>query len=336
MNILITGGIGYIGSHITLELIKKGHDVIILDNTYYYEKIMQINNALKHYQVMKEIKGYYIWGISDKSLNFIFNEYKIDAVIHLASLKSISESIKNPLNYYKSNLETALSILDNMDKFNINKLVFSSSCSVYGDGINGKVDELSKINSIDLNNPYSKTKRMIEEILLDYSKYNQLFDIKSLRYFNPIGVDNSGIIKDELFEHSINSFNLFQSIIHNYKKRNKIKILGNNFETIDGTGVRDYVHISDLANIHVPIIEDYNPGYSVYNVGSGVGTSTQEIINIFNSYLPKLKYEFANARDGDIGNIFADITKIKNDYNFNPNLNLNEIIHNYLKSHDLV
>ena len=90
-------------------------------------------------------------------------------------------------------------------------------------------------------------------------------------------------------------------------------------------GVRDYVHISDLANIHVPIIEDYNPGYSVYNVGSGVGTSTQEIINIFNSYLPKLKYEFANARDGDIGNIFADITKIKNDYNFNPNLNLNEI-----------
>lgn len=302
--ILVTGGTGYIGSHTCVELLKNGYEVVIVDNLSnssndVVDRIKKITN--------KDLK-FYFGDVSDKELlRRIFTENKIDAVIHFAGYKAVGESVKLPLKYYDNNLYSTICLCEVMKEFSCKKIVFSSSATVYGIP---KTLPIKEDEALSTTNPYGTTKLMIEQILKDLYVSDNEFSIAVLRYFNPIGADKSGLIGEN--PNGIPN-NLMPYIVK--VALNKLEILsvfGSDYDTPDGTGVRDYIHVVDLARGHIKAIEHVmkQTGIDYYNLGTGVGYSVLDIIKTFEKVNNvKVNYRIVDRRPGDIASSYADVTK---------------------------
>ena len=328
-NVLVTGGCGFIGSHTTLELLKSDkYNVTIIDNL--------VNSKL---QVIKKIEN-----ITNKKVNFVkldllnyfeldnlFNCNKFHIVLHFAGLKAVGESIKKPLLYYENNINSTLNLLKIMKKYDCYNLIFSSSATVYGTP-ESPIKENSQIG-INISNPYGKSKYMIELILKDLTISNKNWKIISLRYFNPVGCDKSGLLGEDpngipnnLLPYIVkvaiqNNLNKFIDDKYNY-----LNIFGKDFNTRDGTGIRDYIHVNDLAIGHISAIENLKNGYNVYNLGSGKGYSVLEFITTFEKINNiKIPYKIINRREGDLDKIFCDPKKAKIELGWEVKLNLEDI-----------
>ena len=304
MNILVTGGCGYIGSHTCCELLNKGHNVIIIDN------LSNSKNEVVNY--IKEITGHdvtlYIGDVCYKDLlRKIFNENKIDSVIHFAGYKAVGESVKLPLKYYRNNLDSTLSLCEVMSEFDCKNLVFSSSATVYG---LPKKLPIKEDFPLSTTNPYGTTKLMIERILKDLYTSDNTWHIALLRYFNPIGAHSSGLLGED--PNGIPN-NLMPYIVKVATGELEcLSIFGDDYDTKDGTGVRDYIHVVDLALGHIAAIEKINkePGVYTYNLGTGVGYSVLDLIKTFSKVNNiNVNYKIAPRRPGDIAECYADTTK---------------------------
>lgn len=302
MNILVTGGAGYIGSHTCISLLEAGHTVIIADNLSNsshktVEKVKILTN--------KEITFYQIDVNDGKAVTTIFNNHSIDGVIHFAGLKAVGESIENPLAYYINNLGSTMVLAEACQKYDVRKFVFSSSATVYGDNI-APFFETMKL--LPTTNPYGETKAMSERILIDITKANPAFSLSLLRYFNPVGAHESGLIGEAPTGIPNNLMPYITQVAKG--ERQKLQIFGNDYPTLDGTGVRDYIHVMDLADGHVAALNKLNEGVNIYNLGSGRGTSVLELVNAFEvTNGLRVPYEFVERRPGDIASCYADTTK---------------------------
>lgn len=304
MNILVTGGAGYIGSHTCVELLNNNHTVVVADNlcnskAESIDKIKQITN--------KEVVFYKIDVTDEAALEIIFLTHKIDGVIHFAGLKAVGESVEKPFEYYYNNLVSTMILSKLCIKYGVNKFVFSSSATVYGDN---KIPFTETMDLLPTTNPYGETKAMCERILIDIAKANSNFSVTLLRYFNPIGAHKSGLIGEA--PNGIPN-NLMPYITKVAKgELEKLKIFGDDYNTIDGTGVRDYIHVMDLAEGHVLALNNKLVGTHIYNLGTGEGTSVLQLVNAFEEANNiKVPYEIVERRAGDIAECYADATKAK-------------------------
>lgn len=302
MNILVTGGAGYIGSHTCLALLQAGHSVIIADNlsNSKRETVMKIMNIAD-----KEVTFYEIDVTDAVAVEIIFRNYKIDGVIHFAGLKAVGESVEKPQDYYYNNLVSTLVLAKACQKYGVSKFVFSSSATVYGEN---KVPFVETMDLLPTTNPYGETKAMCERILVDIAKANRAFSISILRYFNPVGAHESGLIGEA--PNGIPN-NLMPYVTQVAKgKLEKLKVFGNDYPTFDGTGVRDYIHVVDLAMGHVAALENLTEGVHVYNLGTGKGTSVLELLKAFEEANGiEVPYEIVDRRHGDIAECYADASK---------------------------
>lgn len=333
MTILVTGGTGYIGSNTVVKLIKNGYDVIIVDDFSNSKPI--VLDKLKKI-TGKEIKFYEINLCDKEKLETVFKENKIDAVIHFAGYKAVGESVAKPLMYYRNNLDSTLSLLELMVEYKVKKIVFSSSATVYGDPEELPIRETARLS---VTNPYGATKLYIEGILKDLYVSDNEFRIAILRYFNPVGADESGLLGED--PNGIPN-NLMPYIV---KVANKelpcLNIFGNDYDTKDGTGVRDYIHVVDLALGHVKALEylDKNEGMDYYNLGTGKGYSVLEMVNLFQKVNEvEVPYKIAPRRDGDIATCYADTNKAFEKLNWKAEHGLEDMVksaYNYvLKNKD--
>ena len=302
MNILVTGGTGYIGSHTCVTLINAGHSVIVADNL--------INSKIEAIDRIKQITGndllFYNIDVTDEAaVNPVFSAHHIDGIIHFAGLKSVGESVQKPLDYYYNNIVSTMILSKACLKHNIRRFVFSSSATVYGDN---RVPFVETMELLPTTNPYGETKAMSERILTDTAKANPQFAVTLLRYFNPIGAHESGLIGENP-NGTPNNLMPFMTQVAKGKLA-KLKIFGNDYDTIDGTGVRDYIHVMDLAEGHVSAIEKLNSGVNIYNLGTGQGTSVLELLHSFEKANNiRIPFEIVARRPGDIATCFADASK---------------------------
>lgn len=315
MNILVTGGAGYIGSHTCVELLDNNHSVIVADNLCNskietIDKIKQITN--------EDITFYQIDVTDEQSVESIFSSHQIDGVIHFAGLKAVGESVEKPLGYYYNNLVSTMVLSKMCVKYDVRKFVFSSSATVYGDN---KVPFAETMDLLPTTNPYGETKVMSERILTDVAKVNPNFSVSLLRYFNPVGAHESGLIGEAP---SGIPNNLMPYITQVAKgKLEKLRIFGNDYPTIDGTGVRDYIHVVDLAEGHVAAIEELTEGVNIYNLGTGKGTSVLELVHAFEKANNiKVPYEIVGRRPGDIAECYADIGKAQRELGWKAKMNI--------------
>ncbi|MEL0009331.1 MAG: UDP-glucose 4-epimerase GalE [Flammeovirgaceae bacterium] len=311
MKILVTGGLGYIGSHTVVELINNNYEVVIIDNLSNSELFILDN--------IEKITGirpiFYNADLNDfNETNNILKEHKIDGVIHFAAFKSVSDSVKNPIKYYNNNLNSLINILKSMKENYVSNLVFSSSCTVYGMPDKLPVSESASFKNAE--SPYAATKQISEKIIKDFiNSENQISSI-SLRYFNPVGAHESSLIGE--LQKGIPD-NLVPYITQTAAGiRDELSVFGNDYNTKDGTAVRDYIHVEDLAEAHLKALcflfeSKDQKNYEFFNVGTGVGYSVLDVINSFEKVNNiKLKYSIKGRRDGDIEEIYSDITKSKN------------------------
>lgn len=319
MNILVTGGAGYIGSHTCVELLNNNHSVVIADNLINskietIDKINQITN--------KEVSFYEIDVTDEAKLELIFVNHKIDGVIHFAGLKAVGESVSKPLEYYYNNLVSTMILSKMCVKYGVGKFVFSSSATVYGDQPSPLKEDMDLKKKT---NPYGETKAMSERILTDTSIANPNFSVSLLRYFNPVGAHESGLIGED--PNGIPN-NLMPFVAKVAKGQlEKLSVFGNDYDTIDGTGVRDYIHVVDLAKGHVKAIENLNDGVNIYNLGTGRGTSVLELVNAFmkvNDIV--VPYEIVGRRPGDIATCFADARKAEKELGWRTELGIEEMV----------
>jgi UDP-glucose 4-epimerase len=304
---LITGGAGYIGSHTVAELLNNpNYDVIIVDN--FSNSNPEIVNRL--YQLTNRPVKIYHRDCRDQ-MDDILSEHKVDGIIHFAAYKSVGESVEAPIQYYDNNINSLLNMLDTAKYFGIKNFVFSSSCSLYGNLKQLPATENSELS--DPESPYAYTKLIGERILQDFSKVNPDIKIASLRYFNPVGAHESGLIG----ESPINKPNNILPVICNSADTGEeMFVFGDDYPTRDGSCIRDYVHVSDIANAHVLALEylmsDDSKNYDVFNLGSNNGISVFEIIKSFESNNNvKVNYKVSNRRQGDVVEIYSDSTKAK-------------------------
>lgn len=306
MTILVTGGAGYIGSHTCVELLNAGHKIIIVDNFLNskpetLQKIKQITN--------KDLKFYEADLLNRSAIEGIFAENRIDAVIHFAGLKAVGESVELPLRYYHNNVTGSLILLDAMAKYNVKRIVFSSSATVYG---NPQTVPIKEDFPLSTTNPYGSTKLMIENILRDLYVSDNEWSIALLRYFNPIGAHKSGLIGED--PNGIPN-NLMPYIVRVASGKLEIlSVFGSDYPTKDGTGVRDYIHVVDLSLGHLKALEKVmdSKGAEAYNLGTGRGYSVLEVIQTFESATgQKVNYRIAPRRAGDIAKCYADPLKAK-------------------------
>ncbi len=304
MNILITGGAGYIGSHTIIELIDSGHSVVVVDNLSNssqesLHRVEKITNSM--------IPFYNIDVRDADALEEIFQDNHLDAVIHFAGLKAVGESISKPLEYYGNNLDSTLVLLGVMQKHSVKKIVFSSSATVYGTPESLPLTEDSRIG-VGVTNPYGQTKFMIEQILRDLSVADKSIEITILRYFNPIGAHESGLIGEDPNGIPNNLLPYIAQVA--VGKLEKVNVFGDDYDTPDGTGVRDYIHVVDLAQGHVAAINHSKLGVSIYNLGTGNGVSVLDLIKAFEKAANKtIPYQIVPRRPGDIASCYADPEK---------------------------
>jgi UDP-glucose 4-epimerase len=303
MNILVTGGAGYIGSHTIIELIAANHTVHVVDNLS--------NSSAEVIRRVEEISHatvpLHVFDLQDKGkLSALFNEVTFDAVIHFAGLKAVGESTQNPLLYYRTNIDSSLTLLEVMSEHNVHKLVFSSSATVYGSAPI-PYREVSPAGR-DITNPYGQTKYVIEQIMQDTAKANPANEFTILRYFNPIGAHPSGKIGEQPSGTPSNLMPYVTQVAMGI--RDHLTVFGDNYDTLDGTAVRDYIHVVDLAKGHIAALEHTVPGVSVYNLGSGRGTSVLQLVSAFKEASQKdIPYTFAARRPGDLPEYYAGVAK---------------------------
>ena len=306
MNILVTGGLGYIGSHTCIELLKDNNKLIIVDNLS--NSNVEVIDKIE--QITKKLPKLYILDLVNKSdVEKIFAENEIDAVIHFAGLKAVGESVEKPLEYYSNNLISTLNLLEVMSKYNVKKIVFSSSATVYGEQ---KVPYVETMKRGETTNPYGTTKSMIEQILEDVYKADSTWDITILRYFNPVGAHESGLLGESPSGIPNNLMPYIMRVASG--KLECLNIYGDDYNTSDGTGVRDFIHVVDLAKGHVKALESSKNGIHVYNLGTGIGYSVLDIVNEFEKVNNiKINYKIVDRRAGDIAICYSDPTKAKNE-----------------------
>ena len=303
MNILVTGGLGFIGSHTVVELLNEGDNVVIVDNLYNSkEDVLDKIKAITG----KEAK-FYKYDVTDREkVQEIFKENSIDAVIHFAGYKAVGESVKEPLMYYSNNLISTITLLETMKEYNVKRFIFSSSATVYGEA--GTTVYSEDLGRGKTTNPYGTTKAMIEEILEDLYKSDNSWNITILRYFNPVGAHESGLIGE-----SPNGIpnNLMPYVMKVASGDLEIlNIFGNDYPTRDGTGVRDFIHVVDLAKGHVKALQNAPDGLSIYNLGAGRGISVLELVTTFEKVNGiKVPYRIAERRAGDLPEYYADSSK---------------------------
>lgn len=302
MNILVTGGSGYIGSHTIIELLKNDHQVVVVDNLS-----NSCRESLRRVEKItgKNIEFHELDVRNHDSLDSVFNAHNFDAVIHFAGLKSVTESVTRTLYYYQNNLESTLTLLEVMQQYDVKKLVFSSSATVYGDPSSLPVVESEQRGGVT--NPYGQTKLMIEQILEDISATNEGWNITSLRYFNPIGAHESGTIGEDPNGIPNNLLPYVAKVA--IGKLEKVHVFGNDYDTPDGTGVRDYIHVVDLAKAHIAALNhmDHPNEYKAYNIGTNKGVSVLELIEAFKIASGKdIPYEITARRKGDVASCYAD------------------------------
>ena len=310
MVILVTGGAGYIGSHTVLELLEDNREIIIIDN-FSNSKKEVLNN-------LKKISGkdfkFYEGDVRDRGiLRKIFQENFIEVVIHFAGYKAVGESCLKPIMYYENNIETSLVLLEIMKEFNCKKFIFSSTATVYGNPEVLPITEDCKVGGTT--NPYATTKFIIERILEDLYKSDNSFNICILRYFNPIGAHESGLIGEEPNGIPNNLMPYIMQVAS--KKRDVLYVFGNDYDTNDGTGIRDYIHVVDLAKAHVKALkklDNEKNGFYIYNLGTGTGYSVLDIINNFERVNQiKIPYKIVGRREGDVAKVYSNPTKAINE-----------------------
>ena len=317
--ILVTGGAGYIGSHTLIELIVNNFNVVVIDNL--------VNSSAESLRRVEAIAGSEIpfvqADVRDRAaLDEIFTTYTIDAVTHFAGLKAVGESVAKPLEYYDNNLSSTLVLLDAMRRHGVKQLVFSSSATVYGTPSDLPLRETSPVGA-GLTNPYGKTKYMIEEILRDYCAAHPDFEAAILRYFNPIGAHESGRIGEDPNGIPNNLLPYVAQVA--VGKLEKVGVFGDDYDTPDGTGVRDYIHVVDLARGHVAALQHMMPGANVYNLGTGRGVSVLEIIKAFSRACGRdLPYEIKPRRAGDIAACYADCSKAERELGWRAELSIED------------
>ena len=322
MKILVTGGTGYIGSHTCVELLNVGYDVVIIDNL--------VNSKKDVIDKIETITGkeitFYQGDVRDEVLlNKIFSENKIDAVIHFAGLKAVGESVQKPIEYYQNNLDSTLVLLKVMKENNVKKIIFSSSATVYGDNKNVPFREEYEIGGTT--NPYGTSKLFIEHILNDVYVSDDEFSIVILRYFNPIGAHKSGLIGDNPNGIPNNLMPYITKVA--VGELPKLNVFGNDYPTHDGTGVRDYIHVVDLANGHVKALNKVftDTGVHIYNLGTGVGYSVFDVVKAFESVNHvKILYVIQPRREGDIAECYADASKAFNELGFQTKYGLDDMV----------
>ncbi|WP_416150491.1 UDP-glucose 4-epimerase GalE [Salipaludibacillus sp. HK11] len=304
MKILVTGGAGYIGSHTCVELLNSGYDVIIVDNfSNSHPKVLNRIETITG----KPFKFYHSDILNEKEMRFIFLNEQVDAVIHFAGLKAVGESVENPISYYHNNLMSTIVLLKLMKDFNVTNFVFSSSATVYGDQ---QTVPLKEKLPLQATNPYGRSKLMIEEMLGDVHISNPEMSIALLRYFNPIGAHESGLIGENPNGTPNNLVPYITQVA--VGKLDYLKIFGADYSTLDGTGIRDYIHVVDLALGHIKALErnSQQNGIEAYNLGTGNGSSVLEMLNTFIQVIGRdIPYKIKDRRSGDIAVSYADPSK---------------------------
>ncbi|MCK5760271.1 MAG: UDP-glucose 4-epimerase GalE [Candidatus Delongbacteria bacterium] len=320
MKILITGGAGYIASHTNIELLKEDHELVLIDNfcNSVFESVKRVEKISG-----KKLKFYEVDLLDVPALESVFKrEQNIDAVIHFAALKAVGESVKQPLRYYENNITGSLNLYKAMKKYGVKNFVFSSSATVYGDPEDTPVKEDARIGAT---NPYGHTKAMMEQILIDAAKAYD-WNIVILRYFNPVGAHESGKIGEDP-EYPANLLPFVSQVAAGI--REKVIVFGDDWDTIDGTGIRDYIHIVDLAKAHVKAIDKLSNdnGTFIYNIGTGRGYSVLEMIKAFSKACGhEVPYEVGPRRDGDIAEVLADPTKANNELGWKAEYGLEDMV----------
>ena len=320
MAVLVTGGAGYIGSHTVVELLNEGKDVVIVDNfsnscPIVLDRIREITN--------RDFKFYELDTTDEKALEIVFKENKIDSVIHFAADKAVGESVAKPLEYYTNNIVNTLSVLNLMKKYDVKKFVFSSSATVYGDPHTCPITEDFPLSTT---NPYGATKLMIEDMLRDISKADSTFNIAILRYFNPVGAHSSGLIGEDPNDIPNNLMPYVSQVA--VGKLEQLSVFGNDYNTPDGTGVRDYIHVVDLANGHLKALDklDTKCGLVVYNLGTGNGYSVLDMVKAFSEASGRdVAYKIVDRRPGDVAMCYADSTKANEELGWEAKYGIKEM-----------
>lgn len=320
MAILVTGGAGYIGSHTVLELLELGNEVVVVDNLS--------NSSKESLKRVESITGkkpvFYEIDLLDKfSLDKVFSSHSIESVIHFAGYKAVGESVQKPMMYYQNNIDSTLVLCEVMEKHGVKNLVFSSSATVYGDPETVPITEVSPLSAT---NPYGRTKLFIEYILKDLHVSDNSWNIALLRYFNPVGAHKSGLIGED--PNGIpNNLMPFVSQVA-VGKREFLSVFGDDYPTPDGTGVRDYIHVVDLAIGHLKAIEKLtsNPGLVIYNLGTGKGTSVLDMVKAFEDASGnKVPYKIGSRRPGDIATCYADPSKAESELGWKAERGIQEM-----------
>lgn len=312
MKILVTGGTGYIGSHTVVELIKAGHEVTIIDNLF-NSKIEVLDKIATLTGTKPEFHKIDILDL--KGMRELFQSHDFEAVIHFAGLKAVAESIEKPLEYYETNVQGTVNLLKCMAESNVNKIIFSSSATVYGAKNSGKLSE-DLTTGVAITNPYGETKHVIEKILEAEAVARPEMSVVILRYFNPVGAHESGLLGEDPNGIPNNLMPIVMKVRSGEIK--ELAIYGNDYDTRDGTCIRDYIHVVDLALGHLKSMQAFEKtGTSIYNLGSGRGTSVLEIMHAFEeANHAALPHRFADRRPGDLAEIFADPSKAKRELNW--------------------
>jgi len=320
MKILVTGGAGYIGSHTCIELLQAGHEVVVVDNL--------VNSKKESLKRVQELTGetlafHKVDLLNKRELDDVFHKSSIDAVIHFAGLKAVGESVSIPLHYYHNNVTGTLILCDVMQKYKVKNLVFSSSATVYGEPDKVPINEDFPLSAT---NPYGRSKLMIEEILRDLYSAEPAWNIAILRYFNPVGAHSSGRIGEDPNGIPNNLMPFISRVA--VGRLSELPVFGNDYPTQDGTGIRDYIHVMDLANGHLKALEKLssNPGTVTYNLGTGRGYSVLEVVSSFEQTSEKkIPYKIMGRRPGDAAICYADPSKAERELNWSAKMDLNEM-----------
>ena len=320
MKILVTGGAGYIGSHTCIELLQAGHEVVVVDNL--------VNSKEESLKRVQELTGetlafHKVDLLNKRELDDVFHKSSINAVIHFAGLKAVGESVSIPLHYYHNNVSGTLILCDVMQKYKVKNLVFSSSATVYGEPEKVPINENFPLSAT---NPYGRSKLMIEEILRDLYSAEQSWNIAILRYFNPVGAHSSGRIGEDPNGIPNNLMPFISRVA--VGRLSELPVFGNDYPTQDGTGIRDYIHVMDLANGHLKALEKLssNPGTVTYNLGTGRGYSVLEVVSSFEQTSEKkIPYKIMGRRPGDAAICYADPSKAERELNWSAKMDLNEM-----------
>lgn len=320
MAVLVTGGAGYIGSHTVVQLLEDNREVVIVDDlSNSSPKVIDRIEAITG----KRPKFYEVNILDEEKMEEIFKENEIDSVIHFAGFKAVGESVAKPLAYYTNNLTTTLIVLNLMKKYGVRNFVFSSSATVYGDPHTCPILETFPLSAT---NPYGRTKLMIEEMLVDICKADKELNVALLRYFNPVGAHESGTIGEEPNGIPNNLMPYITKVA--VGKLEKLSVFGDDYNTPDGTGVRDYIHVVDLANGHLKALTklETNPGLVIYNLGTGKGYSVLDMVKAFSKVCGKdIPYVIAPRRPGDVAMCYADATKAKEELGWEAKYDLDRM-----------